>query len=363
MKTFLVAGGDLRQIYCAELLAQSNQFDVYITGFDNIAMPSIVNNFSHGIALYNKRVDFLVLPLPVSSDNVLLNAPFSSKSISADVLPNLINEGGIVFGGKISPEIAKLFHSSQVVDYLSREELNVLNAVPTAEGAVQIAMEELTETIHGLEVLITGYGRISKVLVQILRGMGAKVTVVARKYSDLAWAEITGCKAVQLEELHGCVKDFKLIFNTIPATVFTAELLALMSNACEKGLGNDCDACQEILQNICTSQKTHKMSTDNAPLIIDLASKPGGVDMNAARCLGVKVVWALSLPCDTAIDKHEFSQVLIKNNVYLIAVDFYFLYNTLRYFFLCFCFITFPVVYNFRCRELLCFFCTLQLQS
>lgn len=31
-------------------------------------------------------------------------------------------------------------------------------------------------------------------------------------------------------------------------------------------------------------------------LIIDLASKPGGVDFDAARDLGVKVIWALGLP-------------------------------------------------------------------
>ena len=31
-------------------------------------------------------------------------------------------------------------------------------------------------------------------------------------------------------------------------------------------------------------------------LVIDLASKPGGVDMAGAAALGVRVVWALSLP-------------------------------------------------------------------
>ena len=31
-------------------------------------------------------------------------------------------------------------------------------------------------------------------------------------------------------------------------------------------------------------------------LVIDLASKPGGVDLDAAARLGKKVVWALSLP-------------------------------------------------------------------
>ena len=31
-------------------------------------------------------------------------------------------------------------------------------------------------------------------------------------------------------------------------------------------------------------------------LIIDLASKPGGIDFDAAKAYGLKVIWALSLP-------------------------------------------------------------------
>ena len=31
-------------------------------------------------------------------------------------------------------------------------------------------------------------------------------------------------------------------------------------------------------------------------LILDLASKPGGVDLGAAGALGLTVIWALSLP-------------------------------------------------------------------
>lgn len=43
----------------------------------------------------------------------------------------------------------KIFNKCGIktVDYFEREELNVLNAVPTAEGAVQIAMEEMASTI------------------------------------------------------------------------------------------------------------------------------------------------------------------------------------------------------------------------
>ena len=37
-------------------------------------------------------------------------------------------------------------------------------------------------------------------------------------------------------------------------------------------------------------------------MIVDLASKPGGVDFEAARKMGIKVIWALSLPGKVAPD-------------------------------------------------------------
>ena len=38
----------------------------------------------------------------------------------------------------------------------------VANAVPTAEGAVQVAMEELPFTLHSARVLILGFGRVGE---------------------------------------------------------------------------------------------------------------------------------------------------------------------------------------------------------
>lgn len=124
-------------------------------------------------------------------------------------------------------------------------------------------MEELPVTIFGCKVLVTGMGRISKVLCRILTAMGAKVCVTARKYSDTAWAKIYGCDGVHLSVLEERLPSFDLIFNTVPVMLFDRNRL--------KRLRNDV-------------------------LIIDLASKPGGVDFDAAGNLGVKVIWALSLP-------------------------------------------------------------------
>lgn len=138
-----------------------------------------------------------------------------------------------------------------------------INSVPTSEGAIQIAMEELSTTIFGIKVLITGFGRIAKVMVKALTGLGADVSITARKYSDLAWAKIYGCKAVHISELTEHICEYDLVYNTVPAVILDEKKLSKLKDNC---------------------------------LLIDLASKPGGVDFETARKLGIKTIWALSLP-------------------------------------------------------------------
>ncbi len=265
--TFLVVGGDLRQVYVAAALAE--KYKVYAAGFDNsvslpekiIAVGSILN--------LPEKVDYIILPLPASQNGIFVNTPFCQNNIPLISLSTVLKDSGMVLGGRFDTAAMKIFdkYSIEAVDYFEREELNVLNAVPTAEGAIQIAMEEMATTIFGQKVLITGYGRISKVLVKTLCAMGADVTVTARKYSDLAWAEIYGCNGLHTSSLTENINDFGLIFNTVPAVILN----------------------EEILKNVNTEA-----------LIIDLASKPGGVDFDVAGKLGLKVVWALSLPGKTA---------------------------------------------------------------
>lgn len=262
-KTFLIAGGDLRFAALADFLAADNR--VYAAGFDrNVTMSPRVQTADSLVSL-NERVDCLILPLPASADGVTVSTPFSGRSISLESLTHTLKEDGIVFGGFISPEVKKLFarKNIEVADYSLREEFAVLNAVATAEGAVQVAMEELATTISGRKILILGAGRIAKVLIDVLSGFHAKITVAARKCSDLAWAGVYGCEAVHIEKMDGVLGDFDIIFNTVPAVILDEGRLKRVSKSC---------------------------------LVIDLASKPGGVDFDTAGMLGVRTVWLLSLP-------------------------------------------------------------------
>ena len=262
-KTIIVAGGDLRQVSLAKLFSKNNK--VYCLGLEQSNGISNEKSTVDELVLKGVVADYIIFPMPLSIDNNAVNTPFSSKVLLIDDVLSLSDLNTSIYGGKISPTIRQHLEHKNLwyLDYLEQEELAVNNAVPTAEGALQIAMEELATTVYGCNCLLVGFGRITKVLIPRLVALGANVTVSARKYSDLAWIEILGCKSIHTRNLCDVMKKKQLIINTVPATILNEDVLAL---------------------------------TDENALIIDLASKPGGIDFDAAKKLGLKTIWALSLP-------------------------------------------------------------------
>lgn len=140
-------------------------------------------------------------------------------------------------------------------------------AVPTAEGAVQVAMEELPFTLHSARVLILGFGRVGKLTAHRMQALGARVMVSAQRYEDLAWAAAYGCETVRLEKLSCELGGFDLIVNTIPAVVLDGKKLRWVNPGA---------------------------------FLLDLASAPGGIDRAAAKELGLRVLQAPGLPGRTA---------------------------------------------------------------
>ncbi len=264
-KTFCVIGGDVRFNRLVNGLAANGNL-VYALGLDDsIDVSEYVR--LEGLSKALKIADVVILPLPVSYDGVFVNA--KGNILLTDVF-NLIPKNAIVLGGKVGKSIKSLAEENgiTVIDYLTREEMAIQNAVPTAEGAIEIAMREMQKTIFNSKCLVTGYGRISKVLTHLLKSMGAKVDVTARKCADLTWANIFGSDSFHISKLPQKATDYDVIFNTVPSMLFDEKILKTLDNT----------------------------------LIIDLASRPGGVDFDTAQKLGVKTVWALSLPGKVAPD-------------------------------------------------------------
>lgn len=261
MDKFLFLGGDLRMLYAAEYLNKKR--DCFAYGFEAAQI--------HPVPAISDIIpcDSAVLPLPATTDGQHINMPYHKENPDFSVLTSAVKKGGTVFTGKSCPYLEKLCDENGLIlkNYFSREELQIMNAIPTAEGALEILLSELPMTVFGSAVLIAGYGRIGEVLARILKSLGAKVTVAARRWEQLAKAEGLGCETVHFDNLNGTLINYDAVINTVPSAIFDRNRLMMLKKDC---------------------------------LIIDLASKTGVEDMELAASVGVKVIWALSLPGRTA---------------------------------------------------------------
>lgn len=262
-KKFAVIGGDLRYIKIISLLKQYG-FDVMAAAFDKQMTDISVEICSVSQAV--KAADCIILPMPVlSGKGNSINAPFIQETHSIDEILDNLDSSKIVFGGKIPQWLCdKLTQMSvRYCDYLECEEMAQANAVPTAEGAIQIAMEELPVTIDGLCCLTLGYGRIGKALCSRLKALGAENIVAVRSQQAIDQINADGHKGIFINDISAVIANMDVIFNTIPALIIDETLLKLINEEA---------------------------------LLIDLASKPGGVDFESAQQFGFKTIWALSLP-------------------------------------------------------------------
>ena len=286
---FAIIGGDLRTIKLAVMLAKE-QNQVYVYGLEKAEELKNIKNITQceSIKKTIQEVEIVIGPIPFSSNGKTINMPFSDKEISIREMMHVINAKVLIAGG-IAPEVYEMANDEyiEIIDIMKREELAVLNTIATAEGTIQVAIENTNKIIHGSEILILGFGRIGKVLARKLAGLSAKVKCAESIPEALEWIQAYGHKATNINSLGENLKLYDIIINTVPHIILNEERL--------KYIKKDC-------------------------LLIDLASNPGGIDKKAVKDNKLKFVWALSLPGKVApITTAEF----IKDTVYNILKEIY----------------------------------------
>ena len=259
INTFGVIGGDERMKYLAQSIA-ADGYPVCVCGLEKLG--TCRGAAECDLPQLAAKSSVILLPLPATKDGLFLNAPYAENEIRLDDDFARFFMHKTVCGGMLQRLTASssLWREIEPEDYYRREELAVGNAIPTAEGAVGIAIREYPGTINGAKCLITGFGRIGKNLAIILRGMGAEVFCAARKKADLMQMRAFGVQPLTYREIS---RRFDLIFNTVPAKVLTSPVL---------------------------------MQHTRDTLIIELASAPGGTDLKRAEELHLHVIDAPSLP-------------------------------------------------------------------
>lgn len=247
----LVLGGDARQIYCAGRLSLEPGYKVYKAALGE----DVTDNMP--------LCDVLVLPY-VSAAGGNINAPLSGHKVSVEKACSLIKNGGTAFCAGLGEKGMNILFEKKVkiYDWFDDEELTLKNAWLTAEGAAQIATKNLKSGLGGSKVLILGWGRVAKACSRLFCSMGAGVTVSARREEARLNARQNGFDTAEFIDLKA-VSEADLIVNTVPATVlFERELEAVKKDG----------------------------------LILELASKPYGVDFKAAEKLNIRVNLASGIP-------------------------------------------------------------------
>ena len=181
-----------------------------------------------------------------------------------DILSQLHRDVTVIGGNLDHPAL----EGYKTIDLLQDPFYLARNAAITAHCALGLILTGLPVTLPEQEVLIIGYGRIGKCMADLLRNIGARVTVAARKETDRAMAESLGHRSITPNEW--TPDQYRIIVNTVPAPVL--------------------DAAQ------CNS---------NA-LLLDLASSRG--------IIGERVNWARGLPgiCTPETSGHLIAETVLR---------------------------------------------------
>lgn len=258
-------GGDARQL---EVIRKCVEMDATVSaaGFEKWEAPSPGVNLAQLSPELLGSADVLVLPTVGCDEEGNINALFSTGRLQLlDEHAAALPQGSTVYTGMAKSYLRSLCakHSLKLVELLNRDDVAIYNSIPTAEGALVMAIQNTDFTIHGSVSMVLGMGRTGFTMARALQGLGSTVKVGVRKQDHYARAEEMGWKPFMTGELLQQVTDTDLIFNTIPSMIITAQVLSRIPKHC---------------------------------VIIDLASAPGGCDFRYAEKRGIKAMLAPGLP-------------------------------------------------------------------
>lgn len=270
-----VLGGDKRQLYLAKSLKDKG-YNVEIFGFSNVKNDFFIpKSLCDGM----KKNDIIILPMPVTRNNVVLNTPLNEFTIALEEICDNITENHFILGGMINKRF--FYKTDNIYDYSESEELMVKNAMLTAEATIEVIISNTPYSIFNSDILILGYGRIGKLLSDDLKNLGANVTVCMRKEYDFAMCSVKGLNTLSYEVLKDNIKKFRTVINTVPFKILDKKII---------------DCMREDV------------------FLIDISSKDGGCDFEYLSKKGIKHIHALGLPGKTAPETagNIISDIIVK---------------------------------------------------
>jgi dipicolinate synthase subunit A len=260
----LFLGGDKRQKQMIRDLYEKGH-NINLLGFENLDTDNIVKKVSLD-NLNISKYDVLIFPVSGVSKDFLIKAYYHDGNIKIepDLLKNT-KENVLIFTGIKTPSLKHMEDISQrkIISLMNEKDVVIPNAIVTCEGIVKDLIDCSDVTIYGSNIMVIGYGNVGKRLVELLHNMGAKVKVAVKEKNDYFALNKLGIKSFYSKDIKHYLQHTNIIVNTAPSLVLSKEELKFV---------------------------------DKDTYLLDIASLPGGIDLDSANELGLKNKHLLGIP-------------------------------------------------------------------
>ena len=250
MKRIAFIGGDKRNYILSEMIGKYGK--VLRLGLDE-------NDDSFEECI---NADYIVFPIPFSKDGENLYTPLSDNEINIKTSVKDVHRK-IIFGGNYPDTVKELLEKNEnkIIDIAKDERFIKNNAIPTAEGIIKCIIENTDITISESNILIIGFGNVGEKTAELLKDLNANIYCNDIDKHKVANIDIRGYNS--LENLNNFMQKMDVIINTVPKLIIDKNKFPFINKS---------------------------------TLIIDVASKPGGVDFIYAKENGYNVIQYLGIP-------------------------------------------------------------------
>lgn len=211
----LVLGKDERYIQIIERLKEKNKIDI-IGWNDNIDDVSNINMDNCNVNKY----DIILLPMYGLLDNNIIKGDYDIY-IYKDFFKNT-KEKCIIFTGIMPSNLKELTKDNKVITLMDDSDIVSKNAIPTVEGIIEDLIINTDITLHDSNIMVIGYGNIGKRLCDILKYMGANITVGIIDENDIDILQNKKLDYIFTDNkssFYSALEKSEIIVNTAPSRI------------------------------------------------------------------------------------------------------------------------------------------------
>lgn len=247
-------------------------------------LKSHLEDFGYNCKMFSQSsqlstADIVVLPIPSIADGMI-----KSNNMSTELFTSLVARDCTVIGFCIKNTSfynSLLSKGIRCFDGYDRPELAVSNAYATAQGVLKFILCDTKKMMRKNSVLISGYGKTGKAICDILADNNVDVSVLVRRAEYKSVLCEKNMKCYFYDEVSNFKNHYDYLINTVDSKVITKEIIDILPENCK---------------------------------ILEIASKPYGIDFSQAEKRKIEVKILPSLPSKAAPDSAgEFLAQAVRN--------------------------------------------------